>query len=104
MISHTAFFGDGPHTFTLSDDMVTELERVTGTGIGALYLRTVSNAFNMADLVQIIRLGLIGAGTAPQDAMRLVDTYARNRPLAETFPLALDILDARWSGKPEAAA
>ncbi len=35
---------------------------------------------------------------APQQAMQLTDTYARNRPLAETYPLALDILDARWNG------
>lgn len=106
MITHTAFFGDGPHAFALTDEMILELERLAGAGIGALYLRTVAGAFSMADLPEIIRLGLIGAGTAPETALRLCSTYARNRPIGETFPLALDILDARWSGaaKQEVAA
>lgn len=97
-IRHAAFFGDGEHVFALTDQMIAELERLAETGIGALYLRVVAGTFNMADLPEIIRLGLIGGGTAPQDAARLTDTYARNRPLAEVYPLALDVLDARWSG------
>ena len=98
MITHTAFFGEGDHAFTLTDSMILELERVTDQGIGALYQRAVAMQFSASDLVEIIRLGLIGAGMAPQAAMQLTDTYARNRPLAETYPLALDILDARWNG------
>lgn len=98
MIAHSAFFGDGQHRFALTDPMITELERLTGIGIGALYLRLVAAQFHVADLVEIIRLGLIGGGLAPEAAMRITDAYARNRPMAETFPLALDILDTRWNG------
>jgi len=98
MITHRAFFGTAEHDFTLTDDMITELERLTDTGIGAFYQRVIAMHFNAADLAEIIRLGLIGAGMNPQEAMQLVNTYARNRPMAETFPLALDILDARWTG------
>ena len=101
MIDHTAFFGDGQKRFALTDPMITELERITDTGIGALYLRIVASQFRLVELSEIIRLGLIGAGTNPQEAMRLVDTYAKDRPLSEVFPLALDILDSRWSGKVE---
>jgi len=97
-MKHTAFFGDGEHTFALTDDMITELERITDLGIGALYLRTVNMQFKLVDLVEIIRLGLIGGGSTPEQAMRLTDTYARNRPVDELFPLALDVLDARWGG------
>lgn len=97
-IRHHAFFGTMNFVFALTDPMIAELERLTNTGIGAIYQRVVAGTFNMADLPEIIRLGLIGGGTAPQDATRLTDTYARNRPMAEVFPLALDILDARWSG------
>ena len=103
MITHEAFFGDAAQRFCLTDDMIAELERLAGVGIGALYLRLVSSTFNGADLVQIIRLGLIGGGMNPAAAMQLVETYARNRPMAEVFPLALDILDARWSGVQVAA-
>jgi hypothetical protein len=97
-MKHTAFFGDGDHAFALTDEMITELERITDLGIGALYQRAIAMQFKLADLIEIIRLSLIGADTTPQEAMRLVDTYVRNRPFAETFPLALDILDARWNG------
>tara|TARA_R110002049_G_scaffold10127_1_gene50176 strand:- start:138250 stop:138579 length:330 start_codon:yes stop_codon:yes gene_type:complete len=98
MITHTAFFGTAEHAFCLNDDIITELERLTDTGIGAFYQRVIAMHFNAADLAEIIRLGLIGAGMHPQEAMQLVNAYARNRPMAETFPLALDILDARWTG------
>jgi hypothetical protein len=98
MITFTGFLGDSYHPFTLTDPMIIELERLTGQGIGTIYQRAVAMAFSASDLVEVIRLGLIGAGMAPQNAMQLTDTYARNRPLSETYPLALDILDARWNG------
>lgn len=97
-LTHTAFFGDGEHDFALSDDMITELERNADLGIGALYLRAVNMQFKLADLVEVIRLGLIGGGTTPERAAQLTDTYARNRPIDELYPLALDVLDARWGG------
>ncbi|WP_417724211.1 gene transfer agent family protein [Salipiger sp.] len=97
-LTHTTFFGDGLHTFALTDPMIAELERISDLGIGALYRRAVQMQFRLCDLTEIIRLGLIGGGAAPQDAMRLTDTYARNQPLDRLYPLALDILDARWCG------
>lgn len=102
-ITHRAFFGDAERSFTLTDPMIAELERLTGTGIGGLFLRLTRSDFRLGDLVEIIRLGLIGAGTAPEDAARLVETYARHRPIAEILPLALDVLDARWNGTEVAA-
>jgi hypothetical protein len=104
MIAHTAFFGDGEHRFALTDEMIRELESLAGVGIGALYLRAVAMQFALADISEVIRLGLIGGGATPEEAHRLVHTYARRRPIAETFPLALDILDARWNGKADEVA
>ena len=104
MITHTAFFGDSVRTFTLTDTIIEELQHKTGLGIGALFLRMSSSQFRVADIVEVIRLGLVGGGTNPQEAQRLVTAYAKDRPFDETFPLALDILDARWNGKPELAA
>lgn len=102
MISHTAYFGDGEKTFTLTDTVIAELQHKTGVGIGALFRRVIEyREFRLTDITEIIRLGLIGGGVNPQEAQRLVDTYAKDRPIDETLPLALDILDARWNGKPE---
>lgn len=103
MISHTAYFGDGAKTFTLTDTVVAELQHKTGLGIGALFLRMSASQFHIADIVEVIRLGLIGGNVNPQEAQLLVDAYAKDRPIDETLPLALDILDARWNGKPNAS-
>lgn len=103
-MKHTAFFGDATYTFALTDTMIHELEHKNGVGIGALYQRMVATHFRAADMAEIIRCGLIGGGTSPDIAQRLVNSYAKDRPYAETFPLALDILDARWNGTPEPVA
>lgn len=95
-MKHTAFFGDDEHSFALTDPMIEELENLSGLGIGAIYLRAVNMQFKLADLVEIIRLSLIGGGSTPEQAARLTDTYARNRPIDELYPLAMDILDVRW--------
>jgi hypothetical protein len=94
------FFGDQKHTFALTDEMIHELERKTELGIGALYLRAVNLAFSLTDLTEVIRLGLIGGGLNPEQAKTLTTTYGTNRPIHELYPLALDILDARW-GEPK---
>jgi len=96
------FFGDQKHTFALTDEMILELERKTDLGIGALYLRAVNMAFSLTDLTEVIRLGLIGGGKSPEQAKTLSTTYGTNRPIHEIYPLALDILDARW-GEPKAS-
>lgn len=104
MIEHRAFFGDGDKTFALTPEITKELERKTGVGIGALYARFMRQEFHFSDMIEIIRTGLIGGGTSPETAQTLVDTFAKPRPVMEVFPLAFDILDARWSGKPETMA
>lgn len=104
MIGINAFLGDRERPFVLSDDMVTELEAATETGIGTLFQRLTAHAFKLADLAEVIRLGLIGAGTSPEEAARLVNSYARNRPVAEVLPLATAILAARWLGADEVQA
>lgn len=103
-MQHTAFFGDGEKTFALTTEMILELERKTGVGINALYARFIRQDFHFIDMIEIVRTGLIGGGTSPAEAQTLVDTYAKPRPIMEVLPLAFDILDARWNGKPEVTA
>lgn len=104
LITHRAFFGDSEYDFTLTDPMLAELERLTGLGIGAMYFQLINMAYPATILREIIRLGLIGGGTTPEEAKRLCDTYAANRPLSETFPLAFEIMHARWAGKADPVA
>lgn len=97
-ITARAWFGDGEHTFTLTDDMIAELERMTGKGIAAIHRQLIELEFSNALLRDIIRLGLIGAGMKPERAAQICAVYAVNRPMAETFPLAFEIVEARWNG------
>lgn len=97
-MKHVAFFGDGEQTFALPFPLLKELQNKTGVGIGALFHRVRSLHFSIADISETIRLGLIGGGMQPKDAFALVQTYVENRPLAESLPVALGILDAVWFG------
>lgn len=95
---HRAFFGDAEHTFHLTGKLVPELERVTGVGIGTLCKQLFAGDFTHGQLVQVIRLALIGGGASPEKAMLLVSVYAADRPLSETFPLVVSILETLWFG------
>lgn len=86
------FFGDGERVFTLSPDLIQELERKTNAGIGLLCKRVFSGSYHHADLLETIRLALIGGGESPQVAASLTHIYAANRPLSEVLPLAVAIL------------
>jgi hypothetical protein len=99
-MTHVAFFGDAERTFTLTPQLVVELERKTGTGIGTLCIRVPEGHFRHADLVEIIRLALIGGGTAPEEAASLVSTYVAGQPLVEPYKLASAILARVWAGEP----
>jgi Phage tail tube protein, GTA-gp10 len=99
--SHTAYFGDAEYTFKFTSELLFELERKTGAGIGQLCTRVFANAFTHTDLLETIRLSLVGGGVPPKRADELIATYAIGRPLIEIQPLATAILEARWLGKPK---
>jgi hypothetical protein len=98
---HRAFFGEGMFAFALTTPMVIELEQNTNTPIGVLCDRVFKRQFAHNDLLEVIRLALIGAGMEPKRAAALVATYVADRPFTETHPLARDILLARYLGNPE---
>lgn len=102
MIKHTAFFGDGEKTFAFpTRELIEELERKTGHGIGALFRRFRSSDYAFSDVLQVLRLGLIGGGTAPAEADQLVAIYGIGRPLAEVFAVADGVITALFFGKVE---
>ncbi|TCT12659.1 tail tube GTA-gp10-like protein [Tepidamorphus gemmatus] len=101
--THRAFFGDTERAFALPPAMIAELERLSGAGIGGLCRRLFAGEFHHAHVVETIRLGLIGGGETPQRAAELIATYATARPLAETYPIAVAILECVWFGAPASA-
>lgn len=100
--SHRQFFGDRERTFALPPEMVMELERIAGRGVGGLCRALFAGDFHHREIIETIRLGLIGGGTDPEEAAALVAAYAAPRPLVEIFPLALTILEVLWFGQPAA--
>lgn len=93
---HKAFFGDREREFSLTPHLIPELERLTGKGIGAI-VEGVRRA-SFSELVNTVRLGLIGGGTHPKEADALLQAYVNAHPLGEVHLLALDILNDLWTG------
>jgi hypothetical protein len=98
--AHTAFFGDADYAFKLTPALVMELEQKTGAGIGALCHRVFNRQFAQADIHETIRLASIGGGLKPERAAQLIASYAVDRPLSETYPVAVAILEHVWFGQP----
>jgi len=96
----TAFFGDAEYPFRLSPALIIELEHKTGAGIGTLCSRIFNRQFAQADIHETIRLALIGGGLKPERAAALIASYAVDRPLSETHPIAVAILEHVWFGQP----
>jgi hypothetical protein len=101
MNSFTTFFGDGEYQFRLTPTVIKELETKCGVGIAMIGNRIFAKAFAHADIIETLRLALIGGGTAPKRAAELIAAYVADRPLAETYPLAAKIFEKFWCGDPE---
>lgn len=93
------FFGDVERDFRLPPELVIELERISGAGIGGFSHRFFKADFRHADLLAVIRLGLIGGGETPKTADALIAAYAIPRPLMEIFPIAVGTLEMLMFGK-----
>lgn len=93
---HKAFFGDRERDFSLTPHLIPELERLTGKGIAAIVDGVRRASFS--ELVNTIRLGLVGGGAHPEEATALINAYVKAHPLGEVHLLALDILTDLWTG------
>lgn len=104
MIQHTAFFGDGEKVFAFpTRELVEELERKTGHGVGALFRRLRTSDYSLSEILEVVRLGLIGGGTTPAEADQLVTVYGVARPLAEVFAVADGVITALFFGNEDEA-
>jgi len=95
----TAFIGDSERALKILPEHIEQLEKLTGSAIGVLYGRVMSAQFHFSDLLTIIRLGLIGGGMSDKDAFDLTSAYITPRPVMQTLPIALDLIEQLWSGE-----
>ncbi|MEX0404044.1 gene transfer agent family protein [Aquibium sp. LZ166] len=96
--THRQFFGDAERDFRLNADLVTELERKTGAGIGGLSRRMFAGEFAHHELLEVVRLGLIGGGESPAVSASLVAVYAAPLPVMELYALALPVIETVMFG------
>lgn len=94
-------FGDGVYAFRLGIGEWRELQEKCNCGPQELFERILLRRWKVDDLREAIRLGLIGGGTSPVEALKLVARYVDKRPLLETVPLACDVIAASLKGPAE---
>lgn len=99
----TLDFGDGSYLFKLTVAGTIELEEKCGAPITVVFRRIEAGEYMRRDLRETIRLGLIGGGLKPPEALKLVTRYVDERPITECWPTARFILAAAMFGFAEDA-
>ncbi|MBN9018723.1 MAG: gene transfer agent family protein [Rhizobiales bacterium] len=87
-------FADGTYTFRLALDQIEELERKRDLSIFTLAQRLdpALRTARLGDITEVIRLGLIGGGMTPVDALAKVRRYVDERPIDESRDTAYAIV------------
>lgn len=101
--SITLDWAEGTHVFKLGWGELEKLQEAPGVDAGPYVVlgRLTSGAWQMQDIEHVIRLGLIGGGATPTEALRLVKSYVKDRPPMESLFLAQGILTAACVGAPD---
>ncbi len=94
-------WADGTYDFSLKWGELALLQEATDTGPYVIFQRLHSGAWRIQDLSNIIRLGLIGGGMTPTDALAKTRAYVEKRPPLESLPFAVAILSAGLLGAPD---
>jgi hypothetical protein len=87
-------WADGTYRFALRLRELEELQEKLDCGPMALFKRVKADEWRVGDLRETIRLGLIGGGQKPEQALTLVRRYVDGRPLSEATLPAMAILAA----------
>lgn len=94
-------WADGKYTFKLGWGELALLQEKTDCGPLFLLGRLGGKSWRIEDISHSIRLGLIGGGTDPAAALKLVETYVEKRPPLENVTLAWAIVAAGVQGAPD---
>lgn len=95
-------WADGEHEFNVAKiGQIFELQDKCGCGLMEIFSRLREGRWRFEDIRETIRLGLIGAGATPAQALILTKRYVDERPFAENTQTAMAILMAAIVGVPE---
>jgi len=99
--SVTLTWADGDYTFRLGWGELETLQEAVDAGPWVVLERLANRQCRVGDILNVIRLGLIGGGLTPVDALKLVREYVEKRPPAENLLHAYSILSTALHGSPE---
>lgn len=85
-------FGGEDRRFRLALGELRELQEKTDAGPAHLLQRLTDGTWRVDDIRETLRLGLIGGGMTPSEALALCRRYVDDRPLLESLPLARAVL------------
>lgn len=97
----TLAWADGDHVFRLGWGELEMLQEACNAGPYVILDRLIEKTFRIGDISHVLRLGLIGGGMAPTDALKLVRAYVESRVPAENLIFAQAVLSAACVGAPE---
>ena len=96
--SLTFTWGDGEYRFRLAIGELEQLQEKMGCSPFTVLDRLRVAHPLVFDAREVLRLGLIGGGMSPPEALAKVRFYADARPLAESIPAAIAVLAASLYG------
>lgn len=96
--SVTLDWADGTYVFRLAWGQLLELQEKCDAGPYVILQRLHGGEWRVQEVSNVIRLGLIGGGLEPKEALRLVRTYVEDRPPMESLMTAQAVLAAGCIG------
>lgn len=94
-------WADGTYAFRLAWGQLVELQEKCDAGPYVVLNRLYGGQWKVEDIAHVIRLGLIGGGTKPADALRLTRAYVEAYPPLDNVLIAQAVLAAGLQGAPE---
>lgn len=99
--SVTLDWGDGTYKFRLAWGELIELQEKTDAGPSFILDKFYNGDWKVQYISEVIRLGLIGGGQTPSEALKLTRRYVESRPPFENLSTAQGILAIALLGAPE---
>lgn len=99
----TLDWADGTYAFRLGWAQIIELQEKCDAGPYVVLQRLSNGQWLAEDISNVIRLGLVGGGMTPADALKKTRTYVEERVPIENVLYAQAILAAGLQGAPDEA-
>lgn len=100
--TRTIIWAGGEDQFCLSAvGNILDLEERCGAGLAVIFQRLGDGSWKLNDIRETIRLGLIGGGMKPEDAMLRVKRSVDANPLAASVLVAYQVINAVIVGVPD---